>query len=276
MSTSTTTEHLLTNAAGREYRMRVWQPSAPDPAAEIATLLFLDGQWLDETLDTALAAMPRGNIQVASLGYRVADRRVLAPWRAYDYTPAGPRGLLSDPRTTDWSCGGADDLLDFLQTRILPLLASATPSPSRRVALFGHSYAGLFSLYCWLQAPSLFNRIYSASPSLWWYWPHMLTLLQARHPDQQVCEGNDTPVHLFVGTDERWRPLPATAGAPRPHGVSTMPFAQRFYAALQGSGHNNASLRLFEGQTHGPMLHSAACYALEHSVRIMAPAGICG
>jgi len=276
MSAFSNTEHLLANAAGREYRMRVWQPSRPKPATEISTLLLLDGQWLDETLDAALATMPPGNLQVASLGYRVADRSILAPWRAYDYTPAGPRGLLSDPRTTDWPCGGADDLLDFLQTGVLPLLASATSSRPGPVALFGHSYAGLFSLYCWLQAPSLFKRIYSASPSLWWYWPHMLTLLQARHPGRQPNGDNDTPVHLFVGTDERWRPLPAAADAPRPPGVSTVPFAQHFYSALQESGHNNASLLLFEGQAHGPMLSSAARYALEHSRHKMAPAGICG
>lgn len=269
-----TTEHALLNAAGREYRLRIWRPSNPEPTAATPTLLFLDGQWLDDTLDAAFAAMPQDGIQLASLGYRVAERTTIAPWRTYDYTPAGPHGQLGDARKADWPCGGADALLGFLQSQVLPLLATATPTGPGPVALFGHSYAGLFSLYGWLQAPALFSRVYAASPSLWWYWPHMLGLLQARHPGDALTAANRTPVHLLVGTDERWRPQPATPGAPREAGVSTVPFAQRFHAALQASGHDETTLRLFAGQAHGPMLHSAARFAADHFARMVTSIGI--
>ncbi|KAA0890012.1 alpha/beta hydrolase [Pusillimonas sp. ANT_WB101] len=265
-----TVEHPLSNTSGRAYRLRVWTPTRPATSARMHTLLLLDGQWLDDTLDAAFAAVPHDNIRVASLGYHTADRSIIAPWRTHDYTPAGPGGVLCDARKAEWPCGGADALLGFLQSEVLPRLSPAGSSSDECVALFGHSYAGLFSLYSWLQAPGLFSRVYTASPSLWWYWPHMLAQLQARHPGHEVDVANRIPVHMLVGTEERWRPQPGVPGEPREMGVSTVPFAQRFQAALQASGHEETTLRLFAGQAHGPMLHSAACFAIEHFARVTA------
>ncbi|NYT57604.1 alpha/beta hydrolase [Alcaligenaceae bacterium] len=271
MPAFSTTEHLLTNDAGREYRLRHWRPANVAPETHLPTLLFLDGHWLDDTLSCALDTVDANTVQIASLGYRLADRSILAPWRAYDYTPAGPQGLLSDPRKAQWPCGGADALLDFLREQVLPLLThAATAQSPAAVSLFGHSYAGLFSLYSWIKQPAMFNRFYSASPSLWWYWPHMLAALQERHPGELLDIGNATPVHMLVGSDERWRPLPAVAGATREFGVSTVPFAQRFHAALRASGHPDNSLEILPGLAHGPMLHSAVRNTLKHFLAMTA------
>src|SRR5690606_17087122 len=90
MSAFSSVEHLLSNAAGREYRLRIWRPTAARPNDRLETLLFLDGHWLNETLDAALNELDQSAVQIASLGYRVAERSILAPWRAYDYTPTGP------------------------------------------------------------------------------------------------------------------------------------------------------------------------------------------
>lgn len=269
MSAFSTTEYLLVNDAGREYRLRLWSPASVAASSPVATLLFLDGHYLDETLDAALASMDTATVQIASLGYRVADRSIVAPWRSYDYTPPGPNGLLSDPRKAEWPCGGADALLDFLRLQVLPLL-NGTAQTQAAVTLFGHSYAGLFSLYSWIKEPALFTRFYAASPSLWWYWPYMLSALQERHPGELLDIGNARPVHLMIGGDERWRPLPAVPGAVRELGVSTVPFAQRFHAALRASGHHDNSLEILPGQAHGPMLHSAARNALKQFLALPA------
>lgn len=253
-------EHLLVNAAGREYRLRRWRPASPGPAGNIPTLLLLDGQYLDATLEAALRELGSANLQVASLGYRVAERKAIAPWRAHDYTPAAPGAVQCDPRMAAWPCGGADALLSFLKEQVLPLLHQDMPGESGSVALFGHSYAGLFSLYCWLEAPTLFERIYAASPSLWWYWPHMLNLLQSRRTLFETAAV--PPIHLMVGADERWRRLPAEPGAERPPGISTVPFAEQFCATQRALGGDKATLSVFEGQAHGPMLHYAARFAL--------------
>ena len=255
--------HPLVNAAGREYHLRLWRPAAPRPAQGLRSLLFLDGQWLDDTLSCALAESAPAGLQVASLGYRTGERSVIAPWRAYDYTPAAPGERQCDPRSEDWPCGGADALLAFLRNDVLPLLGADAGAGS---ALFGHSYAGLFSLYCRERAPTLFSHIYSASPSLWWYWPRMLTQLEAGHGGAEPRRGGGPPVHLMVGGDERWRPKPAFPGLPREPGVSTVPMARRYCAALRELD-APADLEVFDGQAHGPMLHSAAKHALRQFTR---------
>src|SRR5690606_38091465 len=189
------TEHLLTNPAGREYRLRLWRPASLKGGTTVPTLLLLDGQYLDDTLASALQDLGPAQIQIASLGYLVSDRKAIAPWRAYDYTPAAPGPDQCDPRSAAWPCGGATELLHFLAEQVLPLLKQDIPAGP--MSLFGHSYGGLFSLYCRLEAPSLFDRIYAASPSLWWYWPHMVDLLQSRA--QRVASGTLPPLQMMVG-----------------------------------------------------------------------------
>ncbi|MFW8565788.1 alpha/beta hydrolase [Orrella sp. 11846] len=266
-----TTEQLLVNPVGREYRLRIWRPSNPDPTTSINTLLFLDGQWLDSMLDPIIQTVSQTNVQFASLGYCVTERSILAPWRAYDYTPSGPLGHQNDPRNCAWLCGGADALLAFLKKEVLPRLAPPSSVSRATVSLFGHSYAGLFSLYGWLNAAPLFSHIYSASPSLWWYWPYMLDLLMANSniaQNQTRSQKGSPPLHVYVGTQERWRPHSDTTDSLREPSISTVPFAQTFLTSAQIAGYDKITLQLLEGISHGPMLHSAAHHALEHFTKL--------
>src|SRR5690606_14009232 len=153
----------------REYRLRLWRPASLKGGTNVPTLLLLDGQYLDDTLASALQDLGPAQIQIASLGYLVADRKAIAPWRAYDYTPAAPGPEQCDPRSAAWPCGGAPALLHFLTDRVLPLVKQDIPDSP--VALFGHSYAGLFSLYCSLEAPTPYLRYFSASLAVRWSLP---------------------------------------------------------------------------------------------------------
>lgn len=248
-------EHRLDNAAGRQYVLRLWQPEKAGDARTRATLLMLDGHWLGQNVSDALARLPAGDFQVATLGYAVAERPTIAPWRAYDYTPDGPDGRQHDPRTPQWPCGGADATLAFIRHKVLPLLTHERAPAPGRVALFGHSYAGLFSLHCLISAPELFCRIYAASPSLWWYWPHMLSHVP---PQARPLP----PLQVLVGEEERMRLQPAQPGQPREPGTPTLPYAQQFVAALQAAGHAQTMLQSFPGEAHGPMLACAARHTL--------------
>lgn len=256
------TEHPVTGVDGRDLRLHVWQPAATPPAAgPLPALLLLDGQWLQDVIAGTLPTLAGAPRLVASLGFSSPERAIIRPWRARDYTPHAPGNQQCDPRRPDWPCGGAPELLAVLQQSVLPLLARAHGADPRRTALYGHSYAGLFSIYAWLQQPTLFERIYAASPSLWWYWPHALTLL---HGSSAASQAPDTlpPLRLSVGDQERWRPQPAAPGQPRPPGIPTAGFARDFLAALQACGIRQASVDIIPNLEHGPMLAWSARTAL--------------
>jgi hypothetical protein len=80
--------------------------------------------------------------------------------RARDFTPT---------RTSrEANSGGAAAFLDFLEHEVVPFVDRTYRTiPSDR-ALLGHSYGGLFALYCLEERPSLFQRIIAASPSADW------------------------------------------------------------------------------------------------------------
>ncbi|MDO4232016.1 MAG: alpha/beta hydrolase-fold protein [Lautropia sp.] len=313
-------EYPLTGVDGRDLRLRIWVtrageecPTAPASGArrQLPTMLLLDGQWLSETIGQTLLQLADTPMLVASLGFSTGERTFTAPWRARDYTPASPHALQCDPRNEAWPCGGADTLLHLLEHEVLPLLQRQHHANPAHTALFGHSYAGLFSTYTWLRAPALFSHIYAASPSLWWYWPHAINLIDAiqpgsakraeteaspagtalpaptsnapeqagaaparrlsdttrmsnsRAPHTHTNANTWPPLHLLVGADERWRPLPAEPGMPRPEGISTIPFAEQFLQALQVR-HPQADTRLdiLPDLAHGPMLHASAARCL--------------
>lgn len=283
-------------------------------APPLPALLLLDGQYLLQTIPDSLAGLGKGApLLVASLGFASSERPVIAPWRARDYTPAAPGAQQCDPRNAAWPCGGADTLLEVLKGQVLPLLQARHGADLTRTALFGHSYAGLFALHTWLTAPNLFCHIYAASPSLWWYWPHLRERLGSTHapaamppavPDPDtacpahsdrqtpppghasgrpgplgtpggsetsaVTNMSDTPplsirppLHILVGADEQWRPLPAEPGLPRPDGIPTAPLAKDFITRLrQHHPLAQARLDILPDLAHGPMLHASAARCL--------------
>ena len=88
---------------------------------------------------------------------------VFSARRIPDLTPAG------GPSSESGLCGGADDLLDFIEGKVKPFVASTVLAGSTvgREALFGHSLGGLFGLYSLFTRTSLFDCYMCASPSIW-------------------------------------------------------------------------------------------------------------
>lgn len=274
-------EHEFRGVDGRELRLAVWRagPLADsarhtangdetaggtalhaDRDAVLPVLLMLDGQWLHDTIVDALQGAASRPMLVASLGFTTGERAVIAPWRARDYTPRAPGEQQCDPRFPAWPCGGADTLLDLLRNEVLPLLEQQYAASSVHRELFGHSYAGLFASYTWLQAPELFSQIHAASPSFWWYWPHVLELIEEVRDSASFGSHHARPqLNLMVGDEERWRPMPAEPGQPRPEGIPTVPFAEQFLAAIQQTFPGiDTRLDILPGLAHGPMLFGSA------------------
>lgn len=100
---------------------------------------------------------------VVAIGYHLeADfHRLYSPRRNFDLTPPSP----NRPDGT----GGADLLLDFIDSNLRPYLRKTFPNvvPTRE-ALFGHSFGGIFTLHALFTRPTMFDSFIASSPSLWW------------------------------------------------------------------------------------------------------------
>lgn len=92
------------------------------------------------------------------------------PLRARDFAPT----MTADEPTS----GGAAVFLDFLEHEMIPLVDRTYRTNPADRGLLGHSYAGLFALYTFVERPGLFSRIIAASPAIGW--DHRLLFARAR------------------------------------------------------------------------------------------------
>ena len=63
--------------------------------------------------------------------------------------------------------GGAESFLNFIQQELKPFLKSKYRTNDFSI-LSGHSFGGLFTIFCYLNHPEYFNAYIANDPSLWW------------------------------------------------------------------------------------------------------------
>lgn len=157
---------------GRMFRLLVSKPQGPAPAEGWPCLVVLDG---NRFFQAAAGA-------ASTLAHRPAKTGV-SPMATVGLVHLPQGGEIEDQRTLDFTTGpcseagwtrpqaGGKAFRTFLAETILPRLKSSLPIDPGRMALFGHSLAGLFVLETLETAPDLFARWISISPSLWWRTP---------------------------------------------------------------------------------------------------------
>ncbi len=127
-------------------------------AAEAPQILFL--QPVDshdaELLDREIEAMQGCALPFALAAFEVKDWNLeLSPW-------AAPPVFGKTP-----FCGGAEETLGFVTTRLLPEVKSRHVLPDEiALCIGGYSLAGLFALWTATQT-ALFSGVAAASPSVW-------------------------------------------------------------------------------------------------------------
>lgn len=84
--------------------------------------------------------------------------------RTKDFTPTKVK--RSRGKNTS-SSGGAKQFLRFINEELKPHLSSKLPTEDHHT-IIGHSTAGLFVVYSYLNAPSSFDNYIALDPSLWW------------------------------------------------------------------------------------------------------------
>jgi len=172
---------VMRSQTGRAYRMYVWEPSQPAPAAGRPVVYVLDGETTfmlvrDSARSLAEAYPGTDAPVVVALGYDTA-----APYspeglkttnveRTYDYTPAVAADRLGESfDARPWPpTGGADDFLRFIENELKPAIEADFPIDRRRQTLMGHSFGGLFTLNTFFTCPDCFSTYVASSPSVWY------------------------------------------------------------------------------------------------------------
>lgn len=117
----------------------------------------------------------KGELIIVGIGYKIRDVADWAAYRTRDLTPVNDPGvdgyfnkLLNQTtgRQFDVRSGGADKLLEFITTELIPFVESNYRVSSTERYLGGYSYGGLFTLYTMFSKPDLFIKYFAGSPSI--------------------------------------------------------------------------------------------------------------
>jgi predicted alpha/beta superfamily hydrolase len=117
----------------------------------------------------------KGEMIIVGIGYKIRDMADWAAFRTRDLTPTNDpevdgyfNKLLNQTtgRQFDIRSGGADKLLAFITTELIPFVESNYRVSLTDRYLGGYSYGGLFTLYTLFSKPDLFIKYFAGSPSI--------------------------------------------------------------------------------------------------------------
>lgn len=172
---------VMRSQTGRTYRVYVWEPSQPAPAAGRPVVYVLDGETtfmlVRDIARNLVEAYPDTDAPVVvALGYDTAEPYSPAGLKAtniertYDYTPSVAAEKLGESFDAQpWPpTGGADEFLRFIERELKPAIEGDFPIDRRRQTLMGHSFGGLFTLNAFFSCPDCFATYVASSPSVWY------------------------------------------------------------------------------------------------------------
>ncbi len=171
-----TETRVLKSAEGLEYRIFISTPTEQAPPNGWPVVYVLDGNgWFlpFAQLSRMVGRRPDHNGRlpavVVGIGYP-GERPFHTERRTWDFTP--PVALREPPPAPNgrpWSrTGGSENFLDFLKTRVKPIVEAEFKIDTSRQALYGHSLGGLFALHAAFTRPDSFHYFGAMSPSIWW------------------------------------------------------------------------------------------------------------
>lgn len=265
-------------AGGEPYRIFLFIPAGEPPAEGWPLLVTTDG---NATFPFAFASLvtqapypAATNVAwgvIAAIGYP-SDEPYNALRRAWDL---GPPPVKSYPPYFEGGppvrIGGTGELLDFVETQLLPRLGEMVRLDQTRRSLFGHSFGGLFALYALFERPGLFANWIAASPTIYWEGSEILNN-EAR---RQRLAGNAVFLHLSAGEYEgdelapfQYRNEDAASRLEKRKVEQTVALAQDMADRLNGSDDCiQTQFELFAGQTHmsvlGPAVNRAVSIAFQ-------------
>lgn len=152
----------------RTYKVWLAVPKAKNNQAK-AVLYMLDGNAvMDRLNEPMLQKFEAYDAPVlVVIGYDTL-LPFLSDARSVDYTPSRGDGKIEpDPRSSERMSGGSQAFRDFVTGSLAAWVNQEVKIDSKRIALWGHSYGGLFVLDSLLNS-DYFTHYFAASPSLAW------------------------------------------------------------------------------------------------------------
>ncbi|RDW68958.1 alpha/beta hydrolase [Aspergillus mulundensis] len=165
----------LNNSRGEQYLIQVswplhWKGHTPDTDRNNVPVIYIvDGNALFLTATEALWRRSAdshycGGGIVVAIGYPLAGTG-----KVYHRVRRGFDLTVPTPKKPVEGHGGADILLDFIESTVRPAVRERFPNVTvSREALYGHSYGGLFALHALFTRPTMFDAYIASSPSIWW------------------------------------------------------------------------------------------------------------
>ncbi len=190
--------------AGENYIIQVGLPSGYSSSQKSYPILYVtDGDVLfGMAKEIALEGWMRitNNIKdiiVIGIGYG-QGMDVLLQKRARDLAPT-----KDTIRAKQYpNAGEADNFLKFIQYELFPVINKNYRINQDSVAIFGHSFGGLFAAYILFKQPELFKGYIISSPPVHWNNKSLLKLEAEYFSNHKEL---NKIVYLSIGSLENWR-----------------------------------------------------------------------
>lgn len=176
---------------------------------------------------------------IASVSYMSREEAFAKRFR--DFTPTN---LAQAPvcQAETYSCGGAENFLEFMTGELVPFLEDHYPVDTGNVTFTGHSLGGLFGAWVLVTAPESFQNYLIGSAALVWDNELVYTLEEQYHES-----GGTLPARVYLATGS----LEDDPGNPF-ETLSAVKNQQRFTELLQSRNYSDLTLtsELIDGETH--------------------------
>lgn len=149
-------EEINSDILGEQRTLLIHLPSEYDPSQKYPVMYVLDGTSQDFRMASIVETLNRAEVVQAMIivGIPNTDRN-------RDLTP---HYILQD--TDGEIFGEGDQFLSFITDEVIPFIESKYPVSQHRM-LAGHSRAGLFTFYAYLEQPAVFDALFCFSPAFW-------------------------------------------------------------------------------------------------------------
>ncbi|MFS0782054.1 alpha/beta hydrolase [Bacillus sp. 1P06AnD] len=192
----------VSKATEYEYTIQVYVPSETSPDDGYPIIYLLDGlSYFDfakhviklQSLNT-LKTKVEASI-VVGVCHKEGDMREK---RFYDYTAPANQYIFPEhakgKKMDLCKNGGARFFHQFMEAELKPLIEARFRVNQNKQALYGHSLAGYYTIWCYLTHCHDFQSYIAISPSIWWNGKELLRYLEKADSGQLQ--------KLFIGVGE--------------------------------------------------------------------------